>query len=151
MDDSVIPSWTRRLGSNEDYVNSLLKRLADLKEQSDPAGGDTTKAGKDGRAFDALVTAGKLVEAVAGWAIDHAIGATLDHELPVYRQPQGTKDHPAYLEIRESVDDHRHEGNGSQISFRGAICQLRTSPASPNRTTQKQLGRVAIRLTSGVH
>src|SRR6202040_1390995 len=76
---------------------------------------DTTKAGKDGRAFDALVTAGKLVEAVAGWAIDHAIAATLDHELPVYRQPQGTKDHPAYLEIRESVDDHRHEGNGSQI------------------------------------
>ena len=116
MDESVIPSWTRKLGGNEEYVNSLLKRLLDLKERSDPIRGDATKAGKDGRAHDALDTAGELVEAVAGWAIHHTLGATQDHDLPIPRQPSGTKKDPAYLHVRERVDDHRHEEIGSRLN-----------------------------------
>jgi hypothetical protein len=114
VDDPAIPSWTRRLGSNEDYVKSLLDRLAKLREQSDPIGSDETKSGKDARAFDALEIAGKLVEAVAGWAVDHTIGATREHDLPLSAQPHGTKNHPTYVQTRESIDDHRHEGVGSQ-------------------------------------
>jgi hypothetical protein len=130
MDDSAAPSWTRKLSSNSDYVDSLLKRLLDLRNQSDPSTGNATKAGKDSRAHDALETAGKLVEAVAGWAIHHTIGVAQDHLSPVTLQPAGTKDNPKYIDLRTRVDDHRHEEIGSRLNseeqFRDPVRTRRT-------------------------
>jgi hypothetical protein len=100
-------------GSKDDYVIPLLGRLKTLYEQSHPAAGSESAKGKDGAAFDALKIAGSLVEAVAGWALDHQVGLALKGLEFVPLQPSGTKQHPDYLKARQTVDDHIHEKTGA--------------------------------------
>ena len=116
MDDQATASWTRKLGTNNDYIDALLKQLLDLKRQSDPAGDSATASGKDGRAFAALQTAGQLVEALAGWAVHHTLGLAQEGLSFVPLQPSGTKKHPEYRRLRTIVDDHRHEDTGSRLN-----------------------------------
>ena len=116
MDDQATASWTRKLGTNNDYIDALLKQLLDLKRQSDPAGDSATASGKDGRAFAALQTAGQLVEALASWAVHHTLGLAQEGLSFVPLQPSGTKKHPEYQRLRTIVDDHRHEDTGSHLN-----------------------------------
>jgi hypothetical protein len=95
------------------YVESMIERLMELERKTDPEGGCQTSSGKDLRAFEALETAGKLVEVLAGWAIHHAIGLALTGLSFVPLQPSGTKDHADYQRARALVDDHGHERQGS--------------------------------------
>ena len=116
MDAQATKSWTRQLGAKGDYVDALIRRLLELKKRSDPNGGEATASGKDLRAFEALETAGKLVEALAGWAIHHTCGRALEGLPFVPLQPSGTKNHPEYKNLRALVDDHRHEHAGTRLN-----------------------------------
>jgi len=133
MDRQSTKSRTRRLKHKRAYIDSLIERLMDLERKSDPDGKSRTSIGKDLRAFEALETAGQLVEVLAGWAIDHTTGLALEGLSFVPLQPSGTKDHPDYKKRRALVDDHHHEEEGhvykrvdgfDPIAARNAIINL---------------------------
>ena len=127
---------------HSDYVALLLSELAQLEIETRPTGGNATASGKDLKVFCALGLAGDLVEAVAGWAIDHTAGLALEGLSFVPLQPSQTKKHPDYLQQRAAVDDHRHERNGGRIknatddprtAWRMMLNLLRSNPgAFPN-------------------
>ena len=83
---------------------------------SHPNGGDATKEAKDLKAFRALNNAGRLVDGVAGWAIDHQTGLAAEGLSFVPLQPSGTNQHREYLDALRAVDDHRHELAGGKIN-----------------------------------
>jgi DNA-binding XRE family transcriptional regulator len=113
LSDYPSRKWTSKV--RHKYVATLLARLDDLERRSHPDGGSKSAKGKDLAAFEALETAGELVRAVAGWAIDHQAGLALMGLSFVPLQPSQTKKHPAYQEQRRAVDDHRHESNGAKL------------------------------------
>lgn len=90
----------------------MLKNLAEDANASDPS--NNTAVGKDHRAFSALRTAAELVDAVAGWAIDHVYGLSLAGRKMLPRQPMDSRHHPDYVESRAFADDHRHEQSGGR-------------------------------------
>ena len=107
---------TRRFSAEnlEAITKRLLSSLTELQNQTDPA--NSNAEGKDRAALSALFNAGMLVEAVAGWAIDHVIGLALEERELLPLQPSGALSHPEYLEIKQANDDHRHELAGAAIS-----------------------------------
>ena len=107
----------RRHGGSHsaEYIEVLVSRLLDLRARTDPASTEGTAKGKDLLAFEALCVAGDLVEALAGWAIDHQIGLASEGLAFVPLQPSGTTNHPEYLEARAAVDNHRHEYAGAAL------------------------------------
>jgi len=109
--------WPRRNAgprpeAHAKYISTLLARLAELEQKTRPDGGTSTAAEKDGAAFDALRFAGQLVEAVAGWAIDHQVGLAAEGLKFIPSQPEATKSHKQYLAARSAVDSHEHEKIG---------------------------------------
>ena len=108
------PRWVETdSDGHQSYVQHLLQRLRDLEEQTRPSGGDATAQDKDWRATDALRLAGDLVDAVAGWAIDHQTGLALQNLRNVPPQPFGTENHSDYISGKAAVDAHIHELSGS--------------------------------------
>jgi hypothetical protein len=119
-DDYPRRKWAR--AARDEYVTFLIDRLRKLEQRTDPKDGQNSAKGKDLAAFEALSVAGELVNALAGWALDHQVGLALKNLEFVPLQPSGTKDHPAgtkdhpeYLAGRKNVDDHVHEKNGSSL------------------------------------
>ena len=105
----------------EEYISALLRHLAELEKKTNPSGGAESAIAKDLRAFDALQTAGELVRAVAGWALDHQFGLASQGLQFIPLQPSGTKDHAEYLEQRARVDSHEHECNGAAASRKPTV------------------------------
>jgi DNA-binding transcriptional regulator YiaG len=101
--------------AHDEYVALLIDRLRKLEQQTHPRAGQKSAVGKDFAAFEALSVAGEIVNALAGWALDHQVGLALKNLEFVPLQPSGTKGHPDYLQKRASVDDHAHEKNGGFI------------------------------------
>lgn len=95
------------------YVAGLVEHLAQLEMRTRPSQLNVTAADKDWCAVNSLRLAGKLVDAVAGWAIDHEIGLAAGNLQSAPRQPAQTSDHPHYLQQKAMADDHRHEGIGA--------------------------------------
>jgi len=95
-------------------VYLLIKRLLELDRSSHPDGGKDTAINKDRAAFDALSCAGRLVKALAGWAIDHQVGLAIKELSYVPWQPSGTREHPEYLAAKARVDSHVHEQIGGR-------------------------------------
>ena len=110
-DDYPRRQWAQP--ARDDYVALLLDRLRTLAAKTHPDGGPTSAKGKDFAAFEALQTAGDLVKALAGWALDHQAGLSMKGLQFVPRQPSGTRVHPEYRQLRSVVDDHAHEKNGA--------------------------------------
>lgn len=102
--------------AEERYVSILMNRLIELREQSDPSGGDASAIGKDLRALQALGYAGRLVKALAGWAIDHQVGLANENLSFVSLGPSQTRELPEYQEARRLFDNHSHELTGRQIA-----------------------------------
>jgi hypothetical protein len=102
--------------AHKKYVDLLIGRIEELGRRTNPAGGADTAQLKDFLAFQALEAAGRLVDALAGWAIDHQIGLALKGLQFVPRQPSGTREHPEYLSSKLIVDDHAHERAGGLAS-----------------------------------
>jgi hypothetical protein len=97
------------------YINLLVDRLIDLQNKTNPEMEARSERGKDLAAFHALRCAGEIVEALAGWAIDHQIGLAAEGLEFVPRQPSGTEEHPEYLDALKEVNDHRHEKKGAEL------------------------------------
>jgi len=110
--------------AHKEYVDYLISWLAELERKTDPAGGPATADQKDLHAFQALEFAGKLVDALAGWAIDHQIGLAINGLQFVPNQPCGTKEHPEYQRNKSSVDDHAHERAGALASAAALTPQI---------------------------
>lgn len=104
------PRWAEaNPDGHRSYVQYLLQRLQELEEQTRPSGGDATAKDKDWRATDALRLAGELVDAVAGWAIDHQVGLALQ-DLENVPPPIGAeKDYPSR---KAAADTHTYEVSG---------------------------------------
>jgi hypothetical protein len=103
-------------GARTLYVASLIDKLSELERKTNPEGGARTAKRKDLAAFRALQTAGKLVNALAGWALDHQAGLALKKLRFLPLQPSGTRTHADYLRASASVDDHQHERNGGSLT-----------------------------------
>lgn len=95
------------------HIHSLIDKLLELEHKTAPASGAEETKDKDFAAFKALQIAGGLVDALAGWAIDHQIGLALSGLKFVPRQPSGTRNHPKYLRNKATADSHEHEAQGS--------------------------------------
>lgn len=108
----------------QNYAAYLLQQLAQLERDTHPSCGSVTASEKDTLAFLALETAGHLVQAVAGWAIDHQYGMAMRGLSFVPGQPSGTKLHPEYLEQKRAVDDHRHEKEGAALRYADVVDPL---------------------------
>jgi hypothetical protein len=89
-----------------------MDRLQELEQRTHPKDGLKSAKGKDIAAFEALQLTGVLVEALAGWAFDHAAGLALEGLTFVHGVPRGMQDYAMYREAIDRVDDHRHERNG---------------------------------------
>jgi hypothetical protein len=101
------------------FTAGLFEQIDYCEEHSRPSGGKSTAEQKDMRAFTALECAGELVDAMAGWAIDHTVGLALNGRQWVPLQPPAVQLHPEYVASRAAVDDHVHEKNGgAQRSFK---------------------------------
>jgi hypothetical protein len=106
-------------------VLALLKRLFELEQHTSPAGGEKTVIGKDAHASEALAIAGLLVQAVAGWALNHQYGLALQGLDPAPPQPAKTgkrggdqeeRANSEYVKKRALVDSHEHERAGAAAS-----------------------------------
>jgi len=80
-----------------------------------PSGDELTSERKDQKSFDALDCAGRLIDAVAGWALDHQIGLALNNKQNLPPGTADTENLPEYLAERQAVDDHVHELSGGTV------------------------------------
>jgi hypothetical protein len=102
----------RNQSERDKYVATLIHRLHALERKTDPGKGPRSARAKSEAALDALEIAGTLVNALAGWALDHQAGLALkDLEFVQLRVP-GTAERLNYRNSRSTDDDHRHEWIG---------------------------------------
>jgi hypothetical protein len=113
--------------AQNEYILFLLDKLSQLERSTRPSLGSESAKAKDSAAFDALELAGKLVAAVASWAINHEIGLAVEGLQFVPLQPAQTKNHSQYRALKAAVNDHRHEEvGGSERGNRTDPLFLRT-------------------------
>jgi hypothetical protein len=94
------------------YVADLIDRLHDLERKTDPKLGARSARGKHRAALHALSIIGELVNALAGWALDHQAGLALKDLEFVELRTTKTPVHPNYPGPEFAYDDHRHEWYG---------------------------------------
>jgi hypothetical protein len=100
-------------------ASAYLAELAELESATEPSGGAKTARGKDKKAIRALEIARRLVQGVAGWAIDHQVGLALQLRSPV-RQTAEPLPHRKYLSAElAKVDRHDHEIAGATLPAAG--------------------------------
>lgn len=100
-------------------IPDILAELDQLERTTRPSDGAKAAHGKDRKARRALELAGRLVTAVAGWAVDHQLGLALEGLAPVYqtREPAPPK---KYLAAQlAKVNRHDHEIAGATSPPRG--------------------------------
>lgn len=86
-----------------EQLNRLIDKLLALEARTHPQ--NEAPQEKELDSISALVHAGKLVELLAGWAIDHRAGLILN-DVAGYPWPEGDE------AAKESANDHRHELEG---------------------------------------
>jgi hypothetical protein len=101
--------------SDDPIVQEMLEMLDQLERQSDCRRLDS-ETNKDALASKALKIASKLVVYVSGWAMDHKVGLAIEGlgNIPDLATQTRT---PAYNELRESVNSHRHEAAGKSTNL----------------------------------
>jgi len=97
------PHRKRRLRQRDASAGELIDQLHRLEQETHPKDGLKSANRKDLRAFEALDVAGQLIDALAGWALDHQVGLALKNLKFVPLQPSGTKQHPDYLKVDERL------------------------------------------------
>lgn len=116
--------FARRKGSRDDlrrYVDILIDELLELRQETDPSGGEETSELKDIHALDALETAGRLVVSLAGWAIAHNLGRASKGLGFVPLVPSRVGHLPEYKDARGAADSHENELTGRTILAEGGI------------------------------
>src|SRR4051812_23360971 len=76
-DRNLYPRPDSNRSSRSNHVAVLIDQLRELERQTDPKNGRRSARGKDLAAREALTIANDLVQAVAGWALDHVAGLVL--------------------------------------------------------------------------
>lgn len=89
----------------------LIDELLRLEEESHPCNGIV--AGKDEKSRLALMEVERLVEMLAGWAIDHQIGLVVNGLPGGAAFPANGKQ----TDTQRQADDHRHEDAASEYEF----------------------------------
>jgi hypothetical protein len=103
------PEWNQ--SERNKYVADLISQLHDLERKTNPKGGTQSAKGKNNAALEALRIASDLVNALAGWALDHQAGLALkDQKLQL--STAKTPEHRDSSNVRATDDDHRHEWYG---------------------------------------
>lgn len=90
-------------------VQQLVEKLLDFEAKTHPQNPDPhnpVPGEKEAYSIAALAVAGKLVEKLAGWAMDHRAGMILNGAT-VYPWPEDDQEAPL------QANDHRHEAMGS--------------------------------------
>jgi hypothetical protein len=139
-DTDVYPRRTWNQSERDKYVADLIDQLRDLERETNPKDGARSAKGKNLAALEALKIAGDLVNALAGWALDHQAGLALKKFVPL--STVKTPEDPNYSNVRATDDDHRHEWYGRNWVGRDGL------PIDPivARNWLKQL----VRANSGV-
>ena len=103
------------------HVNFLIDELIELREETGPDDGPVTAKLKDIHSFHALETVGKIVTALAGWAVDHSLGRASRGLgfVPLVPSPVGKL--PDYEDAREAADSHENELIGRELWSDGGI------------------------------
>jgi hypothetical protein len=114
------PVWRKRTAEHRadghaKHVGLLVKNLNDLERETRPSGGARTAIGKDLAAFQALEFAGELVDALAGWALDHQVGLALSRLNFLPLGTQSVRKLPEYTVAKSQVDSHHHEREGGAV------------------------------------
>jgi hypothetical protein len=96
--------------ADDPVVRQMLTRLDELERLTDPRRPDSERD-KDIVASKALGIASELAAYVSGWAVDHKVGLAIEGlgNIPDLMITART---PAYNEVRETVNSHRHETAG---------------------------------------
>ena len=110
------------------YVGDVVNELIALEQSTDPSGGKETSKNKDYDASRALQIVGKLVESLAGWAIDHQIGLGIEERYSVHLSSIAIEQHPELLPAVAAANDHRHEAAGSEYVDRAIAEGQKASP-----------------------
>ena len=126
------PVWPKRNAEHRPdkhakYVELLVEELNALERATRPSGGAKTAVGKDLAAFKALQVAGQLVDALAGWALDHEVGLALSRLEFLPLGPQSLRKLPEYIGAKSQVESHNHERDGGAV-FSG-VATDRLGPA----------------------
>lgn len=100
------------LKSRIEQISDILEKLEQLEEETNPALGEVSADCKDHKALDALLTAGELVQNVAGWALEHASGSAFAGLTFASDPPEGYEEDDAYTSQLAAVNSHRHEALG---------------------------------------
>ena len=105
--------------ADDPVVRDMLQRLDQLERHTDPRYPDN-EHNKDASANKALRIASDLIVYVSGWAIDHKIGLAIEGfgNIPDLSAQTRT---PAYNELRESVNSHRHEAAGQSRDLASGV------------------------------
>ena len=105
------------LSERKKYVAGLIDQLRTLERKTDPK--DGARSAKDKRLLSlaALKIANDLVNALAGWALDHQAGLALKELKSVpLKTVAKPPEHPDYSNSTD--DDHRHEWYGKNWAGR---------------------------------
>jgi len=111
-DTDVYPRRKWNQSERDKYVADLIDQLRDLERKTNPKDGAQSAKGKNLAALKSLKIAGDLVNALAGWALDHQAGLALKDLKFVPLSTTKTPEHPDYPNSRSTDDDHRHEWYG---------------------------------------
>jgi hypothetical protein len=105
--------------ADDPVVRDMLLRLDQLERHTDPQHPDS-EHNKDASANKALRIVSDLSAYISGWAIDHKIGLAIAGfgNIPDLATQTRT---PAYNELRESVNSHRHEAAGQSRDLASGV------------------------------
>jgi hypothetical protein len=104
----------RNVTAHKRLIADLIEKLQTLERQTRPVAGVDEAPNKDHAAYQALHFSQMLVDALAGWAIDHQVGLALHHLEFLPRFPQNTRSMPSYIDRKAAVDSHLHERLGTR-------------------------------------
>lgn len=101
-------------GKLSEATKRAIEELIRQRDGTDPAQGALSEALKDVRAMQALILAGRVMQDLVGWAIDHHIGLAAAGLRPVGYMVE-KKLSPDYQRARAAVDNHAHEIAGIEV------------------------------------
>ena len=110
--DTVYARPERNQPEHDKYVADLIDRLRDLERKTDPSLGEQSAKGKSLAALEALKVSSDLINALAGWALDHQAGLALKGPKLVQPRRAKTPGHRGSSNDRPTDDDHQHEWHG---------------------------------------
>lgn len=132
----------RRAAAHKWRIDLHLEKAAACEIASRPENGPAEN--KDDLAIDAIAAAAGLVDAIAGWAVNHTTGLGLAGLEPARYVPPTLRQEPDYIARQADLDRHDHEARGTGTAFEKA------TPEEQRRAARNLLGILSRSHTMGV-